>query len=241
MGDDGRIDRDHWARVAAEWVRWARAPNHDAFWAYRDAFAAFVGTGKGEALDVGCGEGRVARLLTESGYRVTATDAVAEMVEAARGAGSAARYAVAPADELPFTDGAFDLVVAYNMLMDVADLTGSVTEMARLLRPDGRLLVSVVHPLADFRLMPPDGAMPGAGSYFDARRFEVVAEERGLTMRFAGWARPLQDYVGALEAAGLVVASLREPAADCGGGRAHMEPWARMPLFLWMKAVRAGR
>ena len=35
-------DRAHWARVAAEWTAWARAPGHDAFWSYRSALASFV-------------------------------------------------------------------------------------------------------------------------------------------------------------------------------------------------------
>jgi SAM-dependent methyltransferase len=133
-------------------------------------------------------------------------------------------------------------VVAYNMLMDVADLPGSVAEMARVVRPDGRLVVSVVHPLADLNLLEPGaGGVGGDATYFDSRRFEGAEAKGGLTMRYAGWARPLQQYVEALEAAGFAVASLREPAADCGEGRAHMEPWRRMPLFLWMRAARVGR
>jgi hypothetical protein len=52
-------DSEHWSRIAKEWIAWVRTPNHDEFWAYRDAFAVFLGRGEGEALDVGCGEGRI--------------------------------------------------------------------------------------------------------------------------------------------------------------------------------------
>jgi 2-polyprenyl-3-methyl-5-hydroxy-6-metoxy-1,4-benzoquinol methylase len=83
------MDRDHWSRVAREWITWARKPHHDAFWAYRDAFVDFVGHGYGDALDVGCGEGRISRELTGCGYSVTACDPVAELLDAARQAGSA--------------------------------------------------------------------------------------------------------------------------------------------------------
>jgi hypothetical protein len=38
-------DRKHWSEVAEEWLAWARKPNYDAFWAYRAAFAAFIGRG----------------------------------------------------------------------------------------------------------------------------------------------------------------------------------------------------
>jgi 2-polyprenyl-3-methyl-5-hydroxy-6-metoxy-1,4-benzoquinol methylase len=138
-------DFEHWCRFAREWIAWARTPNHDAFWAYRDSFVAFLGRGEGEALEVGCGEGRVSRELKGCGYRVTAVDAVRELADAAAQADSAHEYAVASATALPFGTGSFDLVVAYNMLMDVEDLPGSVKEMRRVLRPDGQLLLSIVH------------------------------------------------------------------------------------------------
>ena len=76
------IDIDHWCRIASEWTAWARAPNHDEFWAYRTSLLAFIGQGAGDALDVGCGEGRVSRVLKECGYRVTAIDPVEKLISA---------------------------------------------------------------------------------------------------------------------------------------------------------------
>jgi hypothetical protein len=55
------VDYEHWSRVSSKWIEWARAPNHDAFWAYREALLAIVGRGEGEALDVGCGGSRLGR------------------------------------------------------------------------------------------------------------------------------------------------------------------------------------
>ena len=77
------LDIEHWSRIASEWTTWARAPNHDAFWAYRASLLAFIGRGAGDALDVGCGEGRVSRVLKECGYRVTAIDPVEKLISAA--------------------------------------------------------------------------------------------------------------------------------------------------------------
>lgn len=48
-------DIDHWTRTTADWIAWAREPGHEAFWAYRHAFARMVGQGAGQALDIGCG------------------------------------------------------------------------------------------------------------------------------------------------------------------------------------------
>jgi SAM-dependent methyltransferase len=232
-------DLEHWSRVAADWVAWARAPNHDAFWAYRDALSEYIGGGNGEALDVGCGEGRVSRLLQSCGYTVTAVDPVAELVKAAQEAQSAYNYAVAPAGNLPFDNGSFDLVIAYNVLMDVEDVSTAVKEIRRVLRKDGTLFISIVHPLADLELL--DAADLGSSSetqesYFERRRFETNVESGGFKMHFAGWARPLEAYVRALESAGLAITSLREPAANTAEGRNQMNRWSKLPLFIWLKA-----
>lgn len=232
-------DRQHWSRVAADWVAWARAPDHDAFWAYRAALAAFIGRGQGTALDVGCGEGRVARALRALGYHVTAADPVRGLVAAAAEAESAHEYVLADAAGLPFHDGTFDLVVAYNVLMDVADVPAAVKEMRRVLRSSGQLVISIVHPFTDRgRISGPatNARFVLRGTYFGRHRFEGVEQRKGLRMPFAGWSQPLEAYVAALEGAGLAITSLREPVPDLAHRQGHLQPWTRVPLFLWLKA-----
>lgn len=232
-------DRDHWARVAADWAAWARTPGHDAFWAYRPALATFIGPGSGEALDVGCGEGRVSRELTALGYRVTAVDPVAELVRLATEARSAAAYAVAPAEALPFGDASFDLVLAHNVLMDVDDVPGALQEMRRVLRPQGMLVISIVHPWIERGELQGEGddvALIQRGGYFGRQRFEDTEERDGLRMHWAGWSQPLEDYAVALERAGLAITSLREPRPELGEAPNRMGVWTRFPLFLWLKA-----
>ena len=236
---DEPIDRAHWSRVAKEWTAWARSPNHDAFWAYRRALAAFVGAGAGRALEVGCGEGRVSRELRALGYHVTATDTVAELVAAAEAAASADDYAVADAATLPFEDGRFDLVMAYNVLMDVEDVPAALKEMRRVLRLDGEVVISLVHPFRDrgtFEGDGPEAPFVLRGTYYGRQRFEGSEERAGLTMHFAGWSQPLQDYMAALQAAGLAVTALREPQPDPEAAQDRMRLCTRMPLFLWLKA-----
>jgi SAM-dependent methyltransferase len=232
-------DWKHWSRVAGEWTAWARTPNHDAFWAYRASLATFIGGGAGEALDVGCGEGRVSRELMALGYKVTATDPVSELVKDAAQANCAHDYAVAGATRLPFDDGHFDLIVAYNVLMDIDDVPAAVMEIKRVMRPTGRLVISIVHPIADhgrFSNMETNAPFVLQAPYFGRRRFEGVQERDGLRMQFAGWSHPLEAYAAALEGAGLAITSLREPVPDLAHGRDHMMRWTRIPLFLWLKA-----
>ena len=122
---------------AQGWLAWARTPGHDAYWTYRDAFFALVPAPGAATLEVGCGEGRVARDLVARGHRVTGLDASPTLLRAAAEADPASRYVEGPAEALPFEDGAFDLVVAYNSLMDVADMPAAVREAARVLAPGG--------------------------------------------------------------------------------------------------------
>ena len=232
-------DHKHWSQVAEQWVAWARKPNHDAFWAYRAALAAFIGRGNGKALDVGCGEGRISRELTACGFDVTAVDPVSRLVRAAIEAQSARNYAVAAAAELPFDNAQFDLVVAYNVLMDVDDVPAAVKEFRRVIRPTGALIMSICHPFVDhgnFAGKETNSLFVVEGTYFGRQRFDGVEERDGLRMHFAGWSQPLEAYGIALEEAGLAITSLREPIPDLDNGREHMAPWLRMPLFLWLKA-----
>jgi SAM-dependent methyltransferase len=237
--DAGNADYENWSRVSSEWIEWARAPYHDAFWAYRDSLVAFVGQCAGEALDVGCGEGRVSRELRACGYRVTAADPVRKFVDAAKEARSADDYAIAPGTDLPFEDARFDLVMIYNVLMDVDDVPATLKEIRRVLRPTGILIISIVHPFSDRgRFATTEDTSPFViqGGYFGSERFEGTEERDGLRMHFVGWSHPLETYTTALEDAGLAITSLREPIPQVGGAWNHMRPWTRIPLFLWLKA-----
>jgi SAM-dependent methyltransferase len=236
---DDPADHRHWSSFAREWIAWARAPDHDAFWAYRDALVDFIGPGGGETLDIGCGEGRVSRELKALGYRVMASDPVAELLDAARESDSAHGYALADGADLPFETGRFDLVVAYNMLMDVDDVPAVLREVRRVMRPAGTLVVSIVHPIADhgrFAGSEPDSDFVSNGAYFGRQRFDGAEERNGLTMHFGGWSQPIEAYTAALEGAGLAITSLREPIPARLDVMPHLRKWTRFPLFLWLKA-----
>ena len=108
----------------------------------------------GEVLEVGCGSGalwvNIATLLPD--LRLTLTDLSDGMVEAATRAVAVldgielVEARACDVQELPFADGAFDVVVANHMLYHVPDPARAAAEFARVLRPDGALMAATNGP-----------------------------------------------------------------------------------------------
>jgi len=102
------------------------------------ALSLLAAAAPGRLLDAGCGTGALAgRCAGELRCEVTALDASPEMVRATRARGI--DVVTGDVQELPFPDGAFDCAVAAWMLYHVPDLDRGVAELARVLRPGGRL------------------------------------------------------------------------------------------------------
>lgn len=232
----------HWTGAAADWIKWVRRPDHDAFWAYRSAFEAFVGQGNGKGLEVGAGEGRIARCLVALGYRMTLCEPVTELLAAAKAENSGEAYAKAFGHALPFDNDAFELCVLYNMLMDVDDMTGTLAEATRVLRPGGTLITGIVHPFADLLLaFRQTGGWDGHGAYFDSREFdEPTVDPTGLTMHFRGWSRPLDTYLNAIIESGMTIAEIEEPQPhpDHPWSKGPGARWLHLPLFIWIKSTK---
>ena len=103
------------------------------------AFDAVAEVAPQRLLDVGCGTGWFgARVQSELGVAVNAVDQSERMVELAREAGVDAE--AADVQRLPFGDAMFDCVAANWMLYHVPDLDLGLAEIARVLRPGGRLV-----------------------------------------------------------------------------------------------------
>jgi SAM-dependent methyltransferase len=233
-----------WEWQAEAWLAWARTPGHDSYWHFRDLFFDAIVPAPGRlTLEVGCGEGRVARDLAHLGHMVVALDASPTLVAKAAAADLAGRYLLADAAALPFPNRCFDIVVAYNSLMDVADMPAAVHEASRVLVPGGRLCVCVTHPTADagkFQSKAPDAPFVIPGSYLGRHRFEDTFERDGLQVTFAGWRYSLEEYARALEEANLLIERLREPPAPASAlaARPGYERWRRLPNFLHLRAIK---
>jgi len=236
--------REGWEQEAEQWVRWARKPGHDSYWRFhRDAFFSLVPPPGRLTLDVGCGEGRVARDLRARGHRVIAVDSSETMVRFAVEEDPTIEALVADAAQLPFETATADLVVSFMSLQDTDDMPGAVREAARVLAAGGRYCVAIVHPLnsAGAFTNREEEASFSISDYMSERRYSERVERDGLRLTFHQVHRPLQRYARALEASGFVIETLHEVTVDpqSVGQRRDRVRWQRMPLFLDLRARKA--
>ncbi|MBV9093496.1 MAG: methyltransferase domain-containing protein, partial [Streptosporangiaceae bacterium] len=124
-------------------------------------------------------------------------------------------FDIGSVEELPYADGAFDLVVCNHLLNDLYDPSKAISEFARALRRSGRLVILMLHPCFYNKHAERDQATNGviAASYFETRSIEQTFEVGGLTSPVANtaWFRPLEFYTEELRTSGFVITSLTEP------------------------------
>jgi SAM-dependent methyltransferase len=215
------------------------------------------------ALDLGCGSGVYATRLAARGARVVGVDLSAAMLglarERARTRGVALDWLVADiARPLPFSDAQFDLLFTATVLHYVEDLGAVMREVARVLRPRGRLLASLLHPMntARFPLDQSeavqvdrwDARAEWPARYFGAARRSIETPWLGFGdvkdegQRLDCFHHTVSDYFAAVQSAGLRVTELREPAppaAFAAKNAARYEEAASLPLYLIIEAALA--
>ncbi len=157
-------------------------------------------------LDVGCGSGPLSAALRDRGAIISGFDLSKEMLELARRRlGEDADLTVADlAKPLPYGDAAFDDVTASLVLHYLQDWTEPLAELRRILKPSGRLILSLNHPIV-YTALNPDA------EYFDLAEFSFDAEHAGRTVTYTIWHRPLQAMSDAFTAAGFRISTISEP------------------------------
>ncbi|TWD83717.1 methyltransferase family protein [Kribbella amoyensis] len=183
--------------------------------------ARLLGSTRGRrVLEVGCGAAQCSRWLSKQGADVVAFDISPEQLRIGkdldRRTGTSVRTVAADAVAIPFRDAAFDIVCsAFGALPFVADAEAALTEIARVLKPQGLLVFSVTHPI---RWSLPDDPTPAGlrinHSYFDRTPY-VEVDDHDVPV-YAEHHRTLGDWVRALTGAGFVVDDLLEPEWPAG-------------------------
>jgi SAM-dependent methyltransferase len=236
--------RDAWEWQAHNWIRFATTPAHDgSFWRFGLTHLLELLPPPGRlTIDVGCGEGRLPRILRDRGYAVVGVDASPTLVAHAAELGPK-QYVVADAALLPVRDSCADLVVAYMSLHDIDDLGSAIAEIARVLTRGGRFCFSILHPTntaGAYAERTADAPFVIEGSYLTPRRTEYFTDRGGIPMTFHSEHRPLGSYFEAMTAEGLLVERFLEPAIDDAFVDEDVSEvrWRRLPLYLFVSAVK---
>ena len=153
----------------------------------------------GLALDAACGTGRHTRRLVELGHRVIGVDTTPEMLERARAAVPGAELARGDLVHLPLQTASMDLAVCSLALDHAPELLSPVRELARVVRPGGRVVISDVHPVM---------SALGAAAYFQAAD--------GSSAFIRNHRHPHSAYLDAFADCGLQVRRCIEPPIGPG-------------------------
>ena len=236
-----REAHESWVRSAPGWVAGMARGDVNRTRLLDAPMLRLAGDVRGQrALDVGCGEGRFCRMLAERGAEAVGLDPTPPLMEAARRLHPEGTYVEARAEALPFPDASFDLVVSYLVLIDVADFRAAIWEMARVLRPGGRLLVAnlqsfaTTRPAAWYRNEQGQKLHLAVEDYYEERANRADWGDVSIL----NWHRPLEAYMAAFLGAGLALRAFEEPrpTPEAVAEFPSMLDEYRVPLFyvaLW--------
>lgn len=217
--------------VLEGYARWAATyeqdmDGHPLALAESDAMRTLLPPCKGIiALDAACGTGRYARLLAEQGAgQVIGIDQSAAMLARARelavpGSDTEMVFKQGNLLDLPLADHSCDLAVVALALahLETSQLNRAFTELRRVLKPGGVLLMSEMHPF---------GALTGGRC-----RFETNGDHQRQVYHIQTYTHLHEDYLAAASAADLTLEALREPRLTPdlfpAFERAHMADFAR--------------
>jgi len=172
-------------------------------------------------LDVGCGEGQVARALPGNLAGVFGIDSSRAQLAKAVERSAGEHYAQASAAALPFQSESFDAAVACLVFEHISEMGTAISEVARVLRPGGRFVFLLNHPLLQ---------TPGSGwveehtpetstQYWRIGQYLIeqeTIEEVELGIRIPFIHRPLSVYLNSLTERGLSLEQMLEPAPPEG-------------------------
>ena len=177
--------------------------------------------GRHKILDLGCGDGQIARALAAQGSDVLGVDPTQLHIDVAIERGGGPRYLLGGATKIPADDETFDAVIACLVFEHIDQMDEAMTEVARVLKPNGQFSFFLNHPLLqtpgsgwiDDHIIDPPEQYWRIGPYLvETESIEEV--EKDVYIRFIH--RPLSRYVNALLANGMSLERMVEPSPPAG-------------------------
>jgi SAM-dependent methyltransferase len=194
--------------------------------AVRGLFGPILGK---RVLDLGCGTGRHTLALAQAGAHVTALDQSEEMIALARPKlqGHSVNWVLhALPDPLPFASNTFALAVLGLVVEHIADLRGLLVDVARVLAPGGRCVLSALHPERTA----------------EGQRARFIDPRTGLRRPITTYHRSLAEYRRAATHAGLVVVTEQTLVvpAELAASLPRARRYVGLPLGWVLSLAKAG-
>lgn len=186
----------------------------------RYAFAARLARNR-RVLDVACGAGYGSFELAQVARQVIGIDVSEEAVQHAAAAyrHPGLRFEVASAESLPYADGSFDLIVAFEVIEHLKNYRALLSEARRLLAPNGQLVVSTPNRVYYEETRRISGPNP-----FHEHEFEFEEFKRELEQHFPHVAMFEQNHAEAIvfqPVSPVSATEVRSARADCTPTSAH--------------------
>lgn len=212
-----------WETVAAWWQHGFTEGADPEYAEQLVPLATSLLDGYPRVLDLGCGEGQIARRVThlDPQRTVVGVDVTWNQIVEAHRRGGGPTYVRGDTTAIPLATSSFDAAVACLVLEHVADLDAATAEIGRVLRPGGRFVLLCNHPLIqtpgsgwiDDQIIDPPEQYWRIGAYL-VEDYSLVEVDHDVSIGFHH--RPLSRYVNALADAGLVIEHMIEPAPPAG-------------------------
>jgi ubiquinone/menaquinone biosynthesis C-methylase UbiE len=212
-------DLESWNRAAAGWDRDIARPGSYRTHLITDALRQLPDMKGKSVLDAGCGNGFFTSWLAAQGAKAEGVDGSEEMIRLARASYPSIEFSVADLTEpLPHASGGYDYIVANMLLMHMNKISVFLAEAYRLLKPEGRLIVSVLHPcfnqptskLYKSLWHKLTGQKPAALAY-DYYQQQRGRFESHLKTNLTHYHRTLEEYSKEFGAAGFAISTMIEP------------------------------
>lgn len=250
-----------WDRLADKWSR--SSMEHGDFnrqYIIDPAIFRLLGSVEGLfVLDAGCGNGYLCRSLAKKGARVVGVDISKRFIEIAKQRDSEnplgiTYYSGTLRNLAMFKKEVFDVVVSNLALMDVLDQEKAIMEISRVLKRNGRLIFSIMHPcfssspVHGWVRVPQDSQRKEDWLYWRVDRYF----DRSMQIwRYRDWPptysfhHPLSDYISMLVRNGFIITDFEEPVPSRRAMKEHYREFGnecdRIPWFLVIGARKAGR